>query len=123
MEKVSTHVYEPEEEPEGEFINCKWCGKPVGLHERMRVGENDQGIYPKYVVFKHPKEETTGYQGVYMSRAGIPKHMDLVDDFCFVLKPIKDKHARIAMAAYAESIKDEKPQLARDIYEVLGDYW
>lgn len=72
------------------------------------------GIYPKYVVFKHPGDDRD------IDREDI--QLEEVDDFCFVLKPIKDKHARIAMAAYAESVKEEKPQLAKDLYEILGDY-
>lgn len=88
----------------------------------------DQGIYPKYVVFKHPKQEVEHFQAKawipqpgYENAWDIPT-LELVDDFVFVLKPIKDKHARIAMAAYAESVKEEKPQLAKDLYEILGDF-
>ncbi len=30
---MTDHPYEPEDPPyEGEFINCKWCGRPKGLH-------------------------------------------------------------------------------------------
>lgn len=84
--------------------------------------EPDQGMYPKYVVFKYPHWDaeviearaSTGYDGTV-------EWLELVDDFFFVLKPISDKHARVALAAYAESVKDEKPQLAADIMEVLSD--
>ena len=30
---MADHPYDPEEFPEGEFINCRWCGKPKGLHK------------------------------------------------------------------------------------------
>ncbi len=30
---MTDHPYDPEDDPEGEFINCKWCGKPKGLHK------------------------------------------------------------------------------------------
>lgn len=99
-------------------------------------GNADQGIYPKYVVFKHPSEwemnKRPGIDPEFVARGLWPVpntniryeklDMELVNDFVFVLKPISDKHARIALAAYAESVKEEKPQLSRDIYEVLSDF-
>lgn len=83
----------------------------------------ERGIYPKYVVFKHPQVEVKQFGGAYTEEGNFQAYpMEQVDDFCFVLKPIKDKHARVAMAAYAESVKEEKPQLAKDLYEILGDF-
>ena len=38
---------------------------------------------------------------------------------CFVLKPFLDPHAKVAFRAYAESVKDENPQLADDILAVI----
>lgn len=83
----------------------------------------DRGIYPKYVVFKHPKEEVKNFGGAYTTPDSVRGYpMELVEDFVFVLKPLKDKAARVAMAAYAEAIYEEKPQLAKDLWEVLGDF-
>ena len=83
---------------------------------------DDQGIYPKYVVFKHPKEEPTGFMGTYLSQARIPKDMPLVEDFVFVLKPLKDRAARLALAVYAEAVRHEKPRLAAELKEILDDF-
>lgn len=88
---------------------------------------NDRGIYPKYVVFKHPKVEFDHLvaksikesDGFSMKQE---QYLDQVEDFVFVLKPLKDPAARVAMAAYAEAIYEEKPQLAQDMWEILGDF-
>lgn len=85
----------------------------------------DKGIYPKYVVFKHPKFDPAVIMASaweFSKEFSPPTRLEGVDDFCFVLKPIKDKHARIAMAAYAESVKEEKPKLAADLMEILSDF-
>lgn len=84
---------------------------------------NERGIYPKYVVFKHPKVEVYKFGGAYSTapfETALP--LEQVEDFVFVLKPLHDPAARVAMAAYAESIYEEKPQLAKDMWEVLGDF-
>jgi hypothetical protein len=89
----------------------------------------DRGIYPKYVVFKHPKmpsEEMFASAIIDWGDEGTG-NSDIVDlepvnDFVFVLKPISDPHARIALAAYAQSVKESKPQLAADIMEILSDF-
>lgn len=86
------------------------------------------GIYPKYLVFHYIEGHDWSNEKfqVYARHENKDVHhvhnLDEVDDFCFVLKPIKDKHARVALAAYAESVKDEKPNLHRDIMEVLSDF-
>lgn len=54
-----------------------------------------QGLYPKYTIIKN----STGKE---------------VED-AFVLKPGTDKHARAALRAYANSIRRENPDLARDL--------
>lgn len=82
-----------------------------------------EGIYPKYLVFKHPDFIPVGVsawvsaslgEGVEMS----PLHQ--VEDFVFVLKPDSDVHARIAIAAYAESVRQENDQLSVDLFDVLA---
>lgn len=54
-----------------------------------------QGLYPKYRI-------TNVQTGQEVEGA-------------FVLKPETDKHARIALAAYAESARGENNALARDL--------
>lgn len=39
---------------------------------------------------------------------------------CFVLAYDTDPHARVALESYADSCADDDPQLAEDIYRVLG---
>lgn len=40
--------------------------------------------------------------------------------FCFVLEVEKDPHARVALKAYAESCKEEYPELAADLNNLLN---
>jgi len=40
----------------------------------------------------------------------------------FVLKPDTDIHARVALAAYAESIRPHRPNLAAELDQVLSDF-
>lgn len=54
-----------------------------------------QGLYAKYSIIK----KSTGEE---------------VED-AFVLKPVTDKHARQALRAYANSVRSENPDLARDL--------
>lgn len=87
--------------------------------------DRNQGLYPKYLVFKHPKLDIASISAeavVLDGEVGGKVPLDLVNDFTFILKPIKDKHARVALAAYAESCKEEYPHLSQDIYEVLSDF-
>lgn len=39
----------------------------------------------------------------------------------FVLNYVGDKHARLALTAYANSLGSENPELCRDIYQALID--
>lgn len=92
----------------------------------------DRGIYPKFLVFEHPDEEVQDVRVTYFHKHRLPDspvvtnlhqhYAPPLDDFVFVLKPISDKHARVALAAYAESVKEEKPNLSNDIREVLDDF-
>ena len=61
---------------------------------------DDKGLYGKYTIINNETGEP-------------------VQGFAFVLKPETDPHARWALAAYATSIRDENPKLARDIDNVL----
>lgn len=40
---------------------------------------------------------------------------------CFVLVPRKDRHAKVALAAYAESVKQDDPELAKDMRTLYFD--
>lgn len=40
---------------------------------------------------------------------------------CFVLRVDKDPHALVALAAYAESVHADNPQLARDLRMLIAD--
>ena len=54
-----------------------------------------QGLYSKYTITKN----STGEE---------------IQD-AFVLKPLTDKHARKALRTYANSVRSENPDLARDL--------
>ncbi len=85
-----------------------------------------EGVYPKYLVYRHP-DFMPAYNECYVqefSEDFSPRiSMELVDDFCFVLRPIKDKHARVAMAAYAESVIEENSLLAKELRDILSDFY
>lgn len=83
------------------------------------------GVYPKYLVFKHPDYmpemvECRAWPDREWSHLNEFHRLDQVEDFVFPLKPDTDHHARVALAAYAESCRQENPQLANDLYEALG---
>lgn len=61
--------------------------------------DQERALYPKYRVEKIGGE-TPGW--------------------CFVLAPETDRHAKVALAAYAASCAADYPYLARDLYAKLG---
>ena len=63
-----------------------------------------KGIYSKYIIGKADGSR-----------------VDPDADY-FVLRIDKDKHARKALKAYADSIKEENPRLSEDIYLKLCEY-
>lgn len=63
------------------------------------MNDNAQGLYAKYNVTKADDGS--------------------VVDGCFVLRPDRDPHARVALQAYAESCQEENPALAADIFRWL----
>ena len=74
----------------------------------------DDGLVDKYRVFRIAEEPSHDSPGA----------MEAVDAFTFVLKPNNDHHARVAIAAYAASCAIEKPQLSKDLYDLLSqDEW
>lgn len=77
------------------------------------------GVYPKYLVFKHPDYIPDEVQcNSWLGNDW--EALELVEDFIFPLKPSTDRHARVALAAYAASCQGENPQLTRDILDALA---
>ncbi len=74
-----------------------------------------EGIYPKYLVFKHPDYIPEVISAWSEGESQGTQRLILVEDFVFVLKPNTDRHARVAMAAYAESIRSDNPGLSIDL--------
>lgn len=88
------------------------------------VEQEVDGLYEKYRVFKEPEAEehpvgviATWHDGRFNYRGPLE---EIMDSFVFVLKPDTDHHARVALAAYAESVSREKPKLANDLRLVLA---
>lgn len=70
----------------------------------MAEGDRERGLYRKYVVYRvWPSGRWT-----------------IVAEPCFVLKYTSDPHARVALAAYADSCEADYPLLAADLREALG---
>ncbi len=78
-----------------------------------------EGIYPKYLVFKHPDYIPEVISAWSEGEDQGTQRLILVEDFVFVLKPNTDQHARVAIAAYAESVGIENPGLADDLRAIL----
>lgn len=85
-------------------------------------------LYAKYRVFREPLESsehpvqliegpTFLLDTIEFGRVSV--YLNEVEEFTFVLKPDTDQHARVALAAYAESVRPFKPQLAKDLTEAL----
>lgn len=90
---------------------------------RRSNGEQD-GLYDKYRVFREPvdaPEHPVDIHAVWMKTKIGPTILEEVEGFVFVLKPDTDPHAEVALAAYAMSVKEDKPQLARDLWSVILD--
>ena len=88
------------------------------------------GMYTKYRVFREPDIETSEGHPVeivayyYLSPpvGNMGENLIEVDDgMLFVLRPVNDKHAQVALAAYAESCLQDMPKLSQDITDMLGD--
>lgn len=109
------------------------------MTDHIRPDLNEDGLYYKYRVFKEPERDSQGnplpehpipldpplWEANYLDRDGNVVHLveelEEVTDFIFPLKPDTDHHARVALAAYAASVTEEKPLLARDLFAVLRD--
>jgi len=103
------------------------------------MGSDPDGLYEKYRVFKEPTRDSQGNEPpehpvsldpptwLSVMRSAVPttpdfqiiEQLEEVTDFVFVLKPSTDHHARVALAAYAWSCREDSPQLFSDLLDVL----
>lgn len=98
--------------------------EPINPYNNQLDPDPD-GLYAKYRVFREPDnvlegDHPVGVDAVYRNEKGIEDFMEEVKEFVFVLKPDSDPHAKVALAAYAQSVSREKPLLSLDLWEVLG---
>lgn len=70
-----------------------------------------EGMYDKYRVIKVSDLHDVDMREKVNSIA--------IDDFVFVLRPDRDYHARVALAAYTESVRAYNKELAEDLMGVL----
>lgn len=88
------------------------------------------GLYDKYRVIKTEDLNEMAELATMMSEQGDEKAetaMEIVkwaennslSSMVFVLRPDQDYHARVALAAYAESVRAYKPSLADDLHGAL----
>ena len=103
------------------------------MRDVLHTSEEPDELHVKYRVFREPMEAkehpapvearwaddrvTHGRQGP--ESYTMYYELDEVDSFTFVLKPDTDHHARVALAAYAASVRPFKPRLAEDLLGVL----
>lgn len=99
---------------------------PDGLYEKYRVFKEPEYDDARNPVESHPVELTAFFSSPGIDLAGeeydVMTQVEEVKSFVFVLKPDTDPHARVAISAYAWSIKDEKPHLFEDLMLVLGEW-
>ena len=88
------------------------------------------GLYPKYIVYLWPSDsfdDEPQLRADYLADVTVGPdgqgevwfEMEQPKGFLFVLKPDTDQHARVALAAYAESVRPSNPRLAEDLDGVL----
>lgn len=66
------------------------------------------------------RSQKDGMSGLY-GKFRVQKHGAMGDvTSCFVLRYDRDRHARVALAAYAESVRAENPELSNDLRAVLA---
>lgn len=102
-------------------------GEPEGLYEKYRVFReplrDSQGNPPdEHPVSLDPPVWLTKVPGVAAPGTDpfqIVEPLVEVTAFTFVLKPDSDRHARVAIAAYAWSVRDDDPALAQDLLDML----
>lgn len=81
---------------------------------------NPVGVYPKYLVFKHPDFYPDVVAATaWEDEASSSVNLEQIEEFVFVLRPDRDYHARVALAAYMESVRGYDSSLAEDLDTVL----
>lgn len=87
------------------------------------------GLYEKYRVFKEPDNDyEEGHPVPVIGPHFLPDEygdaieLEEVTTFVFVLKPDTDHHARVALAAYAASCHQDRPQLSDDLMRLLSGF-
>lgn len=103
-------------------------GRFQELEMEMAMMAGDDGLVDKYRVFRVPSEVHFPAEVDLLPTVefddGEQMSLPEVTAFVFVLKPNNDRSARVALAAYAESCKLEKPMLSKDLYDLLSqDEW
>lgn len=106
--------------------------RPIEEERMVKIEELDEsvepdGLYAKYRVFKEPEdvdEHPVEVQAEWrvLNEDGWVRNQGVLEEvstFIFPLKPDTDRHARVALAAYAWSVKNEKPELHTDLMSML----
>lgn len=81
------------------------------IFDRSNEGE---GLYDKYRVYFADELDSIVTEAGW-DDGEPPLHKAQVPGFVFVLRPDHDYHARVALAAYMESVRGFNPTLAEDI--------
>ncbi|AVO21677.1 sulfatase-modifying factor enzyme [Mycobacterium phage MooMoo] len=71
----------------------------------MKISDHNRGLYRKYELYRVSEDGSSRYR---------------VTDPSFVLRYTRDPHARVALAAYADSCEAEYPALAADLRKALS---
>ena len=91
----------------------------------------NKGLYPKYIVYRWPSDALNDEPEInasYLADFNVGPEgpgevwlaLEEPKGFLFVLKPDSDHHVRVALAAYAESVRPEDLKLAEDLDMVLS---
>lgn len=70
-----------------------------------------------FVLYEHPQESELESDKYVVCDDDGP-----IEPWPFVLIPEKDPHARVALAAYIESIRPHRPELAFDLETKLNNF-
>lgn len=116
--------------------------RPENFDPNNDLSTEKDGLYDKYRVFREPSRDSQGapvsehpvplaggpiFLSKFTNRGGeevdiVTEISEITDEFLFVLKPETDPHARVALAAYAWSVREEKPLLHADLWDVLRQW-
>ena len=96
----------------------------MAKHLDHSTQDTEDGLYTKYRVFYEPDDTPSHPASIHAAYVNVDERVRLlkeVEGFIFPLKPDSDHHARIALAAYAISVREEKPALSEDLMDLLDD--